>query len=445
MQYFRHKDFICDRNRAGNLRKEPAMCYTGGPYCTKPALAAYEKAKGTYEENPTPENKTAFDEATKNYLTSPGGIEKLRESGKEDEANKFQALREDGIARAKEIDLAKKLASKETDTNDLHRYAQAGSYDAKVAVANNPAISERTLKHIVGNETSDDFRFAIARHPKATPEMVAWAAESDSLRAKLLALQNPNVSKRTIRQVARDARAVYMAESKTAQEGPDAPQELSTEGKRAGQIWKKARTLEEVPSKNLSAAKYDEASKYTPREGILESRYARLDKERFGERTEPGSKFIDPRLNSTEDVVALTAYQRGSLEGDDRQKLMDFGADPTAFQAGKRYLLVQTPGKTENQHISSLPVNSKISVEKNAAGQISLVAGVSKTANRNFGVVTIGTRGGKEVVLDVAPGFPVNGKLDDNKFQNHIGRNLSINHIMEIAGTDDVNVKTRVK
>lgn len=421
------------------------MCYTGGPYCTKPALAAYEKAKGAYEENPTPDNKTAFDEATKNYLTSPGGIEKLRKAGKEDEANKFQAIREDGIARAKEIDLAKKLANPETDTNDLHRYAQSGSYDAKVAVANNPAISERTLKHIVDNETSDDFRFAVARHPKSTPEMVAWAARSDSLRAKMLALQNPNVSKETIRNVASDARAVYMYESKQAESGANGPQPISNEGKQAGQLWKKARTLQEVPSRNFSAARYEEAAKHTPRVGILESRYARLDKERFGDRPAAGSQFSDTRLNSTEDVVALTAYQRGSLDGDDRQKLMDFGADPKAFQAGKRYLLVQTPGKTENQHISSLPVDAKISVEKNAAGEVSLVAGVAKTAERNFGVVTIGTRGGKEVVLDVAPGFPANGKIDGNKFQNHVGRNLSINHIMEIAGTDDINVKTRLK
>jgi len=437
------------------------MCYKGGPYCTKPAKAAYEKAKKAYDDTPSELNKQKLDTAKVNYLTSPGGISELRDKGYSEKADAYQAIREDKILKSqiatkskhdedaealkREENLAKTLADPNADTNLLHRFAQGGSHDARVAVANNPGASLRTLQSIVDHEKTDDFRFAIARHPKATSEMVAWAAESDSLRAKTLALQNPNVSKRTIRQVARDARAVYMAESKAAQEGPDAPKPLSDEGKRAGQVWKKARTLEEVPSRNLSAARYDEASEYTPREGILESRYARLDKERFGDRTAEGSKFIDPRLNSTEDVVALTAYQRGSLDGDDRQKLMDFGADPKAFQAGKRYLMVQTPGKTDSQHITSLPVNAKISVERDAAGGISLVAGVDKTADRNFGVVVIGKRGGKEVVLDTVPGFPVNRKLDDAKFDNHVGRNLSINHIMEIAGTDDVNVKTRLK
>lgn len=421
------------------------MCYKGGPYCTKPALAAYEKAKSAFNENPSDDNKAKFEDAKKNYLTSPGGIEKLRESGKLEEAEKFEGIRSLGIARAKEEELAKKLANPETDTNELHRYAQSGSYDAKVAVANNPGVSLRTLQHIVDHEKSDDFRFAIARHPKATPEMVAWASESDSLRAKMLALQNPNVSRRTIRQVARDARAVYTAESKAAQEGPDAPLPMSDAGKRAGQVWKKARMLEEVPSRNLSAAKYDEVESYIKREGIMESRYAGMDAAHFQAKESHGSRFIDPRLNKTEDVVALTAYQRGSLEGDDRQKLMDFGADPKAFEAGKRYLMVQTPGKTASQHITSLPVDAQISVERNPIGGVSLVAGVSKTAERNFGVVVIGKRGNKEVVLSASPGFPVNQKLDDSKFQDYVGRNLSINHVMEIAGTDDVNVRTKLK
>jgi hypothetical protein len=421
------------------------MCYKGGPYCTKPALAAYEKAKGAYETQPTEENKGKLEEAKKNYLTSPGGIEKLRESGKLEEAKKFENVRSLGIARAKEEELAKKLGSPNTDTNDLHRYAQAGSHDAKVAVANNPGISERTLKHIVEHESSDDFRFAVARHPKATPEQIHWAASVDSMRAKSLALQNPNVSKRTVRQVARDARAVYMAESKAAQEGPDAPRPISAAGKQAGQVWKKARTLEEVPSRNLSGAKYDLADSYIDRTGISEGRYLRMDKERFGDRQEEGAKFTDPRLNSVNDVVALTAYQRGSLDGDDRDKLMSFGADPKAFEAGKRYLVVQTPGKTDSQHISSLPVDSKINVTKDPTGKVVLVAGVAQNMKKNFGVVVIGRRGGKEIVTDVMPGAPLNHRLDDTKFYDHVGKNLSINHIMEIAGTDDISLKTKLK
>lgn len=424
------------------------MCYAGGPYCTKPALKKFQQAEKAYNENPTDANKELLDSAKQDYLTTPGGIQQLRDSGKTELADKFAARRDLETARARERAEAKLLGNPDTDTNLLHQAAVNGHYHAKVAVANNPGISMRTLQHIVDNETEDDFRFAVARHPKATEEMVAWAAEHPSMRAKALALNNPNVSRETIKNIRRDARAAYME----AKEGSEtvSPQQ---EGHRrsmagAGLLWKRTRTLLEKPVGSAGKQYQEKAAKVIPRDGEMAEYYKATDAKHFSDKNAPGSKFTDPDMKNLNDVVALAANQRyDGLDGDDRAKLVQFGANPDAFRDDCRYLIVQTPGKVGSQHISSLPANDKIEVVRTKPGApCSLVAKVSKQASANFGVVVIGKSSeGKDVVFTAHPGMPTrtSGK-SEGIFDGYEGRSLSINHIMEIAGTDDVNVNTRL-
>lgn len=424
------------------------MCYAGGPYCTKPSLKKYQQSKKDYEENPTDANKAKLAEAEQNYFTSPGGIEKLRESGKTELADKYASRRDLEIAKSQERAEAKLLGNPDTDTNVLHNAAVNGHYHAKVAVANNPGISMRTLQHIVDNETEDDFRFAVARHPKATEEMVAWAAEHPSMRAKALALSNPNVSRDTMNKIRHDARVAYM-EAKVGSETVSPEQEghrRSMAG--SGLLWKRSRTLLEKPV-GPSVNKHQEiAASVIPRDGELAEYYKATDAKHFSDKNAPGSKFTDPDMKNLNDVVALADNQRhDGIQGDDRAKLIAFGANPAALRDDCRYLIVQTPGKVGSQHISSLPANDKIEIVRTKPGApCSLVANVSKQSSTNFGVIIMGKNSaGKDVVFTAHPGMPTrtSGK-DEGIFDKYEGRSLSINHIMEIAGTDDVNVNTRL-
>lgn len=424
------------------------MCYAGGPYCSKPALKKFQQAEKDYDENPTEENKDRLSHAKLDYLTTPDGIQQLRDSGNNELADKFVARRELETERAREREQAKLLGNPETDTNTLHRAAVSGHYHAKVAVANNPGISMRTLQHIVDNETEDDFRFAVARHPKATEEMVAWAAEHPSMRAKALALSNPNVSRETMNKIRHDARAAYM-EAKVGSETVSPEQEghrRSMAG--AGLLWKRSRTLLEKPVGPSVNEHQEKAASVIPRDGEMAEYYKATDAKHFSDKNAPGSKFTDPDIKNLNDVVALADNQRyDGIQGDDRAKLIAFGANPAAFRDDCRYLVVQTPGKVGSQHISSLPVNDKIEVVRTKPGApCSLVANVSSQASTNFGVIIMGkSNEGKDVVFTAHPGMPTrtSGK-DEGIFDRFEGRSLSINHIMEIAGTDDVNVNTRL-
>lgn len=424
------------------------MCYAGGPYCTNAAEKKFRQAIKEYGANPTDANKARLSEAQLDYLTTPGGIQELRDRGQTALADKYAARRELETEKARERAEAKLLGDPKTDTNVLHQAAINGHYHAKVAVANNPGISMRTLQYIVDHETEDDFRFAVARHPKATEEMVAWAAEHPSLRAKALALANPNVSRETINQIRHDARAAYL-QAKAGSERVSPEQENHRRAMApAGLLWKRSRTLLEKPVGPVGKQWQDMAANVIPRDDAMAEYYKATDAKHFSDKTAPGSKFTDPDMKNLNDIVALTANQRyDGLQGDDRDKLIKFGANPDAFRDDCRYLVVQTPGKVGSQHISSLPMNEKIEVVRTKPGApCSLVANVSKQASTNFGVVIMGkSDDGKDIVFTAHPGMPTrtSGK-DEGIFDRYEGRSLSINHIMEIAGTDDVNVNTRL-
>lgn len=60
-----------------------------------------------------------------------------------------------------------------------------------------------------------------------------------------------------------------------------------------------------------------------------------------------GSKFTNPNITNVNELLLLTAIQRGNLEGDDREKLIKLGASPESFQpleTGIRYLKVDIEG-----------------------------------------------------------------------------------------------------
>lgn len=422
------------------------MCYTGGPRCDSGAIKAVNAAKAKFESNPSDENKLALEKANQEYLTSPAGIQSMRDAGREEEAFRLQKRRESLIAQSQERTEAELLTNPSTNPNTLHRAVLNGHYHARVAVANNPNASMRTLKHIIATEAEDDFRFAIARHPNATAEMVDWAANHHSMYAKTLAMDNPNVSQETINKIRKDARASWKENSEAMATVSPMQSYHAHQAKEAGATWKRARMLLEVPN-DMGGKKYkDIASNSIPRESEYKQYYADTDAKHFHDKDKPGSKFTDPRVKNLNDVAALAAYQRGSLEGDDRETLIKYGANPEAFNDNFRYLVVKTPGKLGAQDISTFSPDTKFRIERTKSGaSCSVVADVKTQASTNFGVVIMGKPRGidKEVVITAHPGMPA-PRSGEGTFDDYEGKTLSANHIREIAGMDKININTRL-
>lgn len=423
------------------------MCYTGGPRCDGGAIKAVNAAKAKFENDPSEANKAALDKANQEYMTSPAGIQAMRDAGKTEEADKLQRRREVMIAHSQERTEAERLSDHNADPNLLHRVAMSGHYHAKVAVANNPNASLRTLQHIVDNEAEDDFRFAIARHPKATEEMVAWAADHHSMYAKNLALDNPNVSQETINDIRRASRASWKEHSEEVTSVNPMQSYHMSQAKEAGNTWKRSRMLLEVPTGETGKKYQAIASEAIPRNSEYKQYYADTDAKHFHDKDKPGSKFTDARVKNLNDVTALAAYQRGSLEGDDRETLIKFGANPATFSPDHRYLIVKTPGTVGALHVSKLNPTQKLRVERTKAGApCSLVVDVDQQPKVNFGVIIMGRPEGrdKDIAITAHPGFPgrPSGK---GTFDDYEGKTISINHAMEISGTNDINVNTRLR
>ena len=422
------------------------MCYKGGPRCATGAEKALQTAKLNYENDPSDKNRAAVETAQREYMTSPAGIQQLRDEGREEEANKYQRIREVMIAHSQENSEAENLTNPNADPNMLHRAAKTGHYHAKVAVANNPNASVRTLQHIVDNEEEDDFRLAIARHGKATPEMVAWAAEHSAMHVKRAAMKNPNISQETLRKIASDSKAEYEASKEKASYPNPEQNYYQYQMNQARATWKEAREWRQHPNREISPQHYEAADNAIPRDGEYAKYYADTDAKHFSDKDKPGSKFTDSRLKNLNDAAALASKQRGSLDGDDREELIKHGANPEALNSNFRYLMVRTPGTVGSRDINTFPVNTKFRIERHKEGaSATVVADVKEQSSTNFGVVIMGRPKGatKDMVITAHPGLPARSSGKDT-FGEYEGRTLSMNHIMEIAGTNRVNVNTKL-
>lgn len=412
------------------------MCYLSpGPRCSKAAKSNLDEAEQDYKNDPSSENKEALKVAQEDYYVSPAGIESLKAEGKDKAAIAYQVKREHLIALSKEQEISNALANPEANPNTLHRIVSAGSQQEQIAAAGHPNISKRTLDYIIEKRDTDDFKLAVSRNPNATEEMIAWSADHPSNYVQNEALNNIKASPETIKKIASDAGKRYKAGDK---ENPQT--------KQAGGLWKKARTLMEVPSKERAVKYHDMADSAINRDGEFKQYYADTDKKHFQDKSKPGSKFTDPRVNDLNAVAALAAYQRGNLEGDDREKLIKAGANPKAFNDGFRYLIVRTPGKMGVQDISTFPPGTKFRVERHkAGGSCSIVGDVKEQRSVNYGVVIMGPVPGNkgDSVITAHPGMPSRSSGKDT-FGPHEGRTLLASQVHEITGTDRVNINTRV-
>ena len=145
--------------------------------------------------------------------------------------------------------------------------------------------------------------------------------------------------------------------------------------------------------------------------------YQATDRKHFGVEATAGSKFLDLSLKRIEDLLELALQQRNSLDGDDREKFISLGAEPTAFSYGSRYLYVSTPGTVGVKNTDNMEEGELLLVEQTKVGSAcSFVAKVTSQETVEYAVVIITkNRDSKEdMVLTVFPGHPIKSRKNAN-------------------------------
>jgi hypothetical protein len=173
--------------------------------------------------------------------------------------------------------------------------------------------------------------------------------------------------------------------------------------------------------------------------------YAATDVKNFGDRTEPGSKFLAEELRTVEDVVALAGRQRGDLQGDDRDEFIARGAHPDAFRDGNRYLMVRTPGTVGVLNSAELPATTLLSVVRTKPGApCSLVVAVDEQPVTDYAVIVVTTEvsTGEDLVITTFPGV-VTKSIENEYLEMLEGGALTVAAARDLLG-EDFWINTRV-
>ena len=162
-----------------------------------------------------------------------------------------------------------------------------------------------------------------------------------------------------------------------------------------------------------------------------------------------GSLFTETR--DLKELLEKTIEQRGSLQGDDREKFIAMGVKPEALMAFCRYLKVETPGEVGIINIKDLDVNTKVKVVRTKQGApCSLVVEGQNLPTTDFGTIIIGPNekgenpedpepSTKEMIWTVHPGLPVRPTTEDIWPE---GSEILVSEVIEKLGNDIfLNVK----
>ena len=136
-----------------------------------------------------------------------------------------------------------------------------------------------------------------------------------------------------------------------------------------------------------------------------------------------GSKFSEG--NTLRDLLETAIKQRGNLEGDDRNMLIEKGVDPSALMQECRYLVVKGGGEVGIVKAEDLSDDTEVKVIRTKPGNpCSLVVEGEKFPTADFGVIVIGPNekakpedsepSTKEMVWTAHPGLPIRPAKDDS-------------------------------
>lgn len=171
--------------------------------------------------------------------------------------------------------------------------------------------------------------------------------------------------------------------------------------------------------------------------------YLATTNKHFGDKALPGSKFLDRNLNTIENALLLASEQRNGLDGDDRLTFIKLGASEDAFQAGVRYLYLNTLGTVGIKNSASLGDDVLIHVMRTKPGTpATLVVDVEEQQLTEHGVIILGTESdGREVLWTLHPGLPVSPTVNE-VFEGLVGESITVSRMRSLVG--DVWLNTRI-
>lgn len=178
--------------------------------------------------------------------------------------------------------------------------------------------------------------------------------------------------------------------------------------------------------------------------------FASTEKKHFN-KSEPGSTFTSAK--NLNEVLSQAQQQRGSLKGDDREKLIkEHGADPSSFEEGKRYIAVKTEGLLGSVDSSQLDDNQRVVVHQKAEGtKPVLVAEVNSSPKSTVATIVLvdnptlkGTEGHRNLLITAFPG--VSGAKSSNPaLEGKVGQSMTVKEAKTLFGGEPFSVNTVVK
>lgn len=376
------------------------MCHTGGPRCYDDAKQALVNAQSAYEENPSPENKALLKEATLDVALTPEFIERKKTTNP-DEAARLQKLYDHKLEGAKEYERYRK---------------EAGRTLSRLEEELSPALEEI--------------------------EGIDARVKGINSHLRYLEFDNENGGFTSDDEFA-DQRNRYYEELN----GLDKRREELVDKTHAAQA--RMDTMFAANAVNLQRRKDGlplQHSHLMPEK--FAGYFADTERKHFNEGG-PGSTFTEAKdLN---EVLSLAAKQRKSLEGDDRDKLIARGADPSSFAEDKRYLMVETKGKLGTVLASELKDTDTVTVvQKNEKAKPLCVTEVDSKQDADFATIVLvdnpslpGTEHHPTLLITSFPGASgPNGS--NNDLLPYVGKSMTVAEARKIYGRD-FTVNTQVK
>lgn len=336
---------------------------------------------------------------------------------------------------------------------DRYAVAQARYRDAQRDIAN----LEKQVAVARGEESEErkQHRYAgqRAQAQAAYERQKAREAEQKTAESRTAAATTPTVTAPKTsapsqpQQDARRAEALRTAQQKMAQQRQAAAQ-------------RQPRKLTNLEKTRRRAAGYERADFLLKRDSRPE--YIQSIDEKHITGSGAGSKFTSPDIKRTEDVIALANIQRGTLAGDDRERLIQQGADPNSFlppESGVRYLMVKTEGTEAIKNTASLPDDQEITIEAKGRNDgrppsLSFTVPVTEQPTTNYGTIIVGPElddekkpiPRTETLWTTHPGVPTRGIRSDDVRSKGLdaGDKITVGKLRELFGKD-IMVNTKLE
>lgn len=206
----------------------------------------------------------------------------------------------------------------------------------------------------------------------------------------------------------------------------------------------------QMPPEVAREAMMEQIKKVLPEE--LKSYFEATEQKHFDPVKGAGSLFTEAK--NLQELLERAIKQRGSLDGDDREKLIELGVSPEALMVQCRYLKVETKGELGMAKINELPADTKVKVIRTKPGvPCSLVVESDSFPEVEFGTIVIGPNekekeedpepSTKEMIWTVHPGLPVRPASEDIWPE---GSELSVQEVIAKLGENIyINVKRKEK